>query len=49
MELLRERTEALAMGERARLVFNQQAGATGRCVDALKELLSHGSTKERPS
>ncbi len=49
MELLRDRTAAEAMGERARQVFDQQAGATGRCVDALKELLSHGSTKERPS
>jgi hypothetical protein len=28
------------MGERARKVFEQQAGATGRCVEAIKELLS---------
>jgi 3-deoxy-D-manno-octulosonic-acid transferase len=31
---------AFAMGERARQVFNQQAGATERCVTALRELLS---------
>ena len=49
IELLRDRTEALAMGECARQVFNQQAGATGRCVDALREVLSPGSTEERPS
>jgi 3-deoxy-D-manno-octulosonic-acid transferase len=49
IELLRDRTEAEAMGERARQVFNQQAGATGRCVDALRELLSPESTEERPS
>ncbi len=49
IELLRDRAEALAMGERARQVFNQQAGATGRCMDALKELLSAGSNAERPS
>jgi len=49
IELLRDRTEAVAMGERARQVFEQQAGATGRCVDALRELLSPDSTEERPS
>ena len=37
--LLCDRTAANAMGERARQVFEQQAGATGRCVEALKELL----------
>ena len=40
MELIQNPTEALAMGERARRVFAQQAGATDRCVDALRALLS---------
>jgi 3-deoxy-D-manno-octulosonic-acid transferase len=39
VELLTDRSEAQAMGERARQVFEQQAGATGRCVDAIAELL----------
>ena len=38
--LLRDPQAAKAMGQRARQVFEQQAGATGRCVEALKELLS---------
>ncbi len=37
--LLRDRSNAEAMGARAKEVFNQQAGATERCVQALKELL----------
>ena len=40
IDLLKNSTAADAMGQRARQVFNQQAGATARCVDALKELLS---------
>ncbi|MGA3264981.1 MAG: 3-deoxy-D-manno-octulosonic acid transferase [Terracidiphilus sp.] len=48
IELLRERSAAVAMGERARQIFNQQAGATERCVDALRELLFPGSIAERP-
>ena len=40
IELLRNPTEAAAMGERARQVFAQQAGATDRCVEALQALLS---------
>ena len=48
IELLRDRTAAEAMGERARQVFGQQAGATGRCVDALLELLSPELDSERP-
>jgi 3-deoxy-D-manno-octulosonic-acid transferase len=39
VDLLTDRT-AFAMGERARQVFEQQAGATARCVEALRELLS---------
>ena len=49
IELLRDRNTAEAMGERARQVFDQQAGATGRCVEALRELLPPGSIQERPS
>ncbi len=49
IELLRDRPSAVAMGERARQVFEQQAGATGRCVDALRELLPPDSTEEQPS
>ncbi len=37
--LLTNQEEAKAMGERARLVFEQQAGATGRCVEAVRLLL----------
>jgi 3-deoxy-D-manno-octulosonic-acid transferase len=47
-ELLLDRSAAEAMGERARQVFKQKAGATGRCVDALRELLSTESTAEGP-
>jgi 3-deoxy-D-manno-octulosonic-acid transferase len=47
VELLRDSAAATAMGERARQVFNQQAGATGRCVDALLELLSPFTIPER--
>jgi 3-deoxy-D-manno-octulosonic-acid transferase len=47
IELLRDSAAATAMGERARQVFNQQAGATGRCVDALRELLSPFTIPER--
>jgi 3-deoxy-D-manno-octulosonic-acid transferase len=39
VDLLTDRT-VFAMGERARQVFEQQAGATARCVEALRELLS---------
>jgi 3-deoxy-D-manno-octulosonic-acid transferase len=38
-ELLLNRTAAAAMGERARELFDQQAGATERSVETLKELL----------
>jgi len=33
---------ARAMGERARAVFEQQSGATGRCVEAIASLLGAG-------
>jgi 3-deoxy-D-manno-octulosonic-acid transferase len=37
--LLKDSAEARAMGERAREVFASEAGATGRCVEAIKKLL----------
>ncbi len=37
--LLSDPAKARAMGERARQVFEQQAGATGRCVEAIRGLL----------
>jgi 3-deoxy-D-manno-octulosonic-acid transferase len=40
IELLRDSAAAKEMGQRGRQVFNQQAGATNRCLDALRELLS---------
>ena len=39
-QLLEDQPAAAAMGQRARQVFQQQAGATARCVDALRKLLS---------
>ena len=36
------------MGERARQVFDQQAGATARCVEALKELLLPARLRSSP-
>jgi 3-deoxy-D-manno-octulosonic-acid transferase len=39
IELLADSARAAAMGERARQVFDRQAGATTRCVQALLELL----------
>jgi 3-deoxy-D-manno-octulosonic-acid transferase len=47
--LLEDSQAAKAMGSRARDVFDQQAGATGRCVEALKELLSTHNRTERPA
>ena len=39
IELLKDSAEADAMGARAKEVFDRQAGATARCVTALRELL----------
>lgn len=39
IELLTNLNEARSMGERARAVFDQQAGATTRSIDALREIL----------
>ena len=49
IEMLLDRSAAAAMGERAKQVFDQQAGATGRCVDALRKLLPDATPGERPS
>jgi 3-deoxy-D-manno-octulosonic-acid transferase len=40
IDLLQNPATAQAMGEQARQVFASQAGATDRCVEAIKELLS---------
>jgi 3-deoxy-D-manno-octulosonic-acid transferase len=48
IHLLANPAEASAMGARARQVFDHQAGATARCVEALRELLpAVDSFKER--
>jgi 3-deoxy-D-manno-octulosonic-acid transferase len=39
VNLMRDRASAEVMGLRAKQVFDQQAGATGRCVEALRKLL----------
>jgi 3-deoxy-D-manno-octulosonic-acid transferase len=45
--LLSNPGDAQAMGERARLVFDQQAGATARSVEALREILDPPSGELR--
>ena len=40
VELLQDRAVAQALGTRAREVFERQAGATDRCVDALRAVLA---------
>ena len=47
IDLLRDRTAAEAMGARAKEVFDRQAGATDRCVAAIRELLARNSSRER--
>jgi 3-deoxy-D-manno-octulosonic-acid transferase len=49
IELLQNSASAQAMGERAKQVFDQQAGATVRCVEALRKLLPDATPGERPS
>jgi 3-deoxy-D-manno-octulosonic-acid transferase len=46
VELLKDRERAAAIGARGRAVFEAQAGATGRTVDALLALVGETSTKE---
>ncbi len=47
--MLYDRNAAKAVGERARQVFASQAGATDRCVAAIKELLAARNERERPA
>lgn len=47
IEVLTERTIAESMGTRARHVFDRQAGATERCIAAIKELLADEAVAER--
>jgi hypothetical protein len=37
------------MGLRAKEVFDRQAGATDRCVEAIRELLDTNSSREQTS
>lgn len=46
VELLRDRVSAEAMGHRARQVFEQQAGATARCVEAVRGLLKADAMRD---
>jgi 3-deoxy-D-manno-octulosonic-acid transferase len=48
-EILADRDTARAMGERAREVFAAQAGATGRCVSALRLLLGSVAREKQPA
>ncbi len=47
IELLMDPNAAQAMGSRARHIFEQQAGATARCVDAVRGLLASPTERER--
>jgi 3-deoxy-D-manno-octulosonic-acid transferase len=44
--LLSNQTTATAMGSRARKAFAQQAGATARCVEAIRILLTQSTERE---
>jgi 3-deoxy-D-manno-octulosonic-acid transferase len=46
IEILSDHAAAEAMGARAKEVFDSQAGATERCVAAIRELLAASSTAE---
>ncbi|MGO8757844.1 MAG: 3-deoxy-D-manno-octulosonic acid transferase [Terracidiphilus sp.] len=46
IDLLGNRPAAEAMGARAKEVFDRQAGATDRCIEAIRELLA-GAVQER--
>jgi 3-deoxy-D-manno-octulosonic-acid transferase len=45
-DLLGDRAAAEAMGARARQVFESQAGATDRCVRAIREILVTAAGEE---
>ncbi len=49
LNLLQDHSAAEAMGERARRVFAEQAGATGRCIEALRSLLAAERSQEQPA
>jgi 3-deoxy-D-manno-octulosonic-acid transferase len=49
IHLLTNPEEASAMGVRARQVFDQQAGATERCLDALQRLIPASPTSREPA
>ena len=46
INMLEDRREAEAMGARAQHVFEHQAGATARCVQAIRELLANSAERE---
>ncbi len=48
-DLLRDRAVAEAMGLRAREVFERESGATERCVEAIRELLTASDRPEQES
>ena len=48
VDLLRDRATAQAIGARARQVFEQQSGATARCVAAIRLLLPDGAPVPHP-
>jgi len=48
IHLLQNPSDAAAIGARARQVFEQQAGATGRCLEALRALLQKEATMKEP-
>jgi 3-deoxy-D-manno-octulosonic-acid transferase len=47
--LLSDPAGSRAMGDRARQVFEQQAGATDRCVDAIRGLLGYHPKAPAPA
>ncbi len=49
VELLEDKAASEAMGARAKAVFAAQAGATARCVEALRELAGVAAAEEQPA
>jgi hypothetical protein len=49
INLLQNPAAAKAIGELARQVFASQAGATDRCVEAIKELVAAQDETEQPA
>jgi 3-deoxy-D-manno-octulosonic-acid transferase len=48
LDLLSDQTAAQALGTRARQVFEQQAGATARCVAAIRALIPDHTPSSAP-